>query len=132
MFAEGGVKGQNCPRGSFGRKLDLKGCNFKPMRGLPESAVTSLLRQLSEGEISIAEMGRECKKVKRLRELQKALMEQTGVKTWDEATEKFPNFANAEALDQFVDGNTKKMITSDRYMSHSSTIILVYTTYQAL
>ena len=29
MFAEGNIKGQNCPRGSVGKKLDLKGCNFK-------------------------------------------------------------------------------------------------------
>ena len=46
MFAEGSIKGQNCPRGSMGKKLDLKGCNFKPMRGLDMSTIASLLEQL--------------------------------------------------------------------------------------
>ena len=42
------------------------------------------------------------------------LVQETAVKTWDEAEKKFPNFANAEALDQFVEGNVKKMISSSR------------------
>ena len=28
MFAEGNIKGQNCPRGSVGKKLDLKGTYY--------------------------------------------------------------------------------------------------------
>lgn len=78
------------------------------------ATITSLLKRLSEEEISVAEMAKECKKVKTLRDLQKAFVEETGVKTWDEAEEKFPNFANAEALDQFVESNVKKMISSNR------------------
>ena len=91
MFAEGNVKGQNCPRGSVGKKLDLKGCNFKPMRGLDMSTIASLMERMTE-ELSKAEMTKECKKRKTLRELQKALVDETGVKTWEEA-EKFPEFA---------------------------------------
>jgi hypothetical protein len=113
-FAEGNIKGQNCPRGSVGKKLDLKGCNFKPMRGLEMSTITSLMKQMMEKELSIAEMTRKCRKMKTLRELQKAFVEETGVKTWEEAEEKFPEFANAEALDQFIEGNTAKNIGSNR------------------
>lgn len=114
MYAEGGIKSQSCPRGSMGKKLDLKGSNFKPMRGLDISTVTSLLEQLTKEELSIPEMAKECKKVKSLRELQKAFIDETGVKTWKEAEEKFPLFASAEALDQFIEGNTKKAIDSNR------------------
>lgn len=114
MYAEGGIKSQSCPRGSMGKKLDLKGSNFKPMRGLDISTVTSLLEQLTREELSIPEMAKECKKVKSLRELQKAFIDETGVKTWKEAEEKFPSFASAEALGQFIEGNTKKAIDSNR------------------
>ena len=114
MFAEGSIKGQNCPRGSMGKKLDLKGCNFKPMRGLDMSTITSLLEQLTKEELSIPEMAKECRKMKTLRDLQKAFVQETGVKIWEEAEEKFPDFANAEALDQFIEGNSKKTISSNR------------------
>ena len=116
MFTEGNVKGQNCPRGSVGKKLDLKGCNFKPMRGLDMSTIASLMERMTEKELSIAEMTKECKKRKILRELQKAFVDETGVKTWEEAEEKFPEFASAEGLDQFIEGNPTKTINSNRYM----------------
>ena len=111
MFAEGSIKGQNCP---MGKKLDLKGCNFKPMRGLDMSTIASLLEQLTKEELSIPEMAKECRKMKTLRDLQKAFVQETGVKTWEEAEEKFSDFANAEALDQFIEGNSKKTISSNR------------------
>ena len=98
----------------MGQKLDLKGCNFKPLRGLDLATVTDLLEQLAKGEMSVADMAKVCKKVKSLRELQKAFVDETGVNTWEEAVQKFPEFANAEALDQFIEGNTKKIIGSDR------------------
>jgi hypothetical protein len=44
----------------------------------------------------------------------KAFIDDTGVKTWEEAEEKFPSFASAEASDQFVMGNNNKMINSNR------------------
>ena len=71
MFAEGSIKGQNCPRGSMRKKLDLKGCNFKPMRGLDMSTITSLLEQLTKEELNIPEMAKECRKMKTLRDLQR-------------------------------------------------------------
>ena len=60
-------------------------------------------------------MTKECKKRKTLRELQKAFVDETGVKTWVEA-EKFLEFASAEGLDQFIEGNLTKTINSSRYM----------------
>jgi hypothetical protein len=92
------------------KKLDLKGCNFKPMRGIETSTI-----MLMTEELRIAEMTTECRKVKALKELQKAFVEETGVKSWEEAEEKLPEFANAEALDQFIEGNTAKNISSNPF-----------------
>ena len=39
------------------------------------------------------------------------------VQTWEEAEDKFPAFAYVEALDQFIEGNPKKMINSNRYIT---------------
>ena len=116
MFAEGSIKGQNCPRGSIGKKLDLKGCNFKPLRGLDVPTINSLLERLTREELSIAEMTRECRKIKILRDLQKAFIEETGVQTWEEAEDKFPEFAAAESLDQFIEESSKRTISSNRYL----------------
>ena len=69
-----------------------------------------MLKQLTKEELSIPEMAKECKKVKFLRDLQKAFIDETGVKTWRKAEEKFPSFASAEAFDQFIEGNTKKVL----------------------
>jgi hypothetical protein len=44
----------------------------------------------------------------------KAFIDDTGVKTWEEAEEKFPSFSSAEASDQFTVGNTNKTINSNR------------------
>ena len=78
------------------------------------STITSLLKLVTDEELSIPEMAKECRKVKTLRDLQRAFVEETGVQTWEEAEDKFPAFANVEALDQFIEGNPKKMINSNR------------------
>jgi hypothetical protein len=81
MYTEGGIKSQSCPHRVHGKKLVLKGSNFKPIQGLDISTVTSLLEQLIKEKLSIAEMAKECKKVKSLRDLQKAFIDEIGVKT---------------------------------------------------
>ena len=115
LFSTGDMKGQKCPRGSLGKKLDLKGFTFKPMRGLDTDTITNLLHQLAAKEMTLSDMATECKKVKLLREVQKAFLAETGVKSWEEACEKFPLYANAEALDQFILGKGKHT-ASNRYV----------------
>ena len=84
----------------MGKKFDLKGCNFKPMRGLDMLTVKDILQRITEEKLTLTEMARECKKRKTLRDLQKAFIAETGMKMWEEAEERFPYYANAEALDQ--------------------------------
>ena len=52
--------------------------------------------------------------MKTLRDLQKAFVEEMRVKAWKEVVEKFPEFASAEALDQFMEENPIKTISSNR------------------
>ena len=53
--------------------------------------------------------------MKILRDQQKTFVEETGVKTWKEGVEKFPEFASVEALDQFIEENPMKTISNKRY-----------------
>ena len=101
MYSKGEVKGQVAKRGSLGKKLDLKGSNFK-LRGLDMEVVTELLTEVAKDKISITEMGAECLKIKRLRDIQRAFVKETGVKSWEEAESKFPEFTTAEAFDEFL------------------------------
>ena len=107
IFGKGSIKGQNCPRGSIVKNGS---------KGLQLQATRHVHHRLTAEETNrgIAEMAKECKKMKTLRYLQKAFVEETGVKTWDKAEETFPSFANAEALDQFIEGNSKKTISGSR------------------
>lgn len=107
----GELKDQTAKRGSLGQKLDLKGNNFKPLRGLEIEVVNNLLSSVESKETSIGEMAKQAKKIKNLKEIQKKFMELTGVATWAEAEEKFPTFTTAEALDEFVGCVTTKLCT---------------------
>ena len=51
-------------------------------------------------------------KRKTLMELQKALINETGVKMWEETEEKLQEFASPASLDQFIKGNPTKTISS--------------------
>ena len=87
---------------SKGEVKGLKGSNFKHMRGLDVDLVTNLLTEVTEGKTSITEMGAECLKIKRLRDIQGAFIKETGVASWEEADSKFPEFTTAEAFDEFL------------------------------
>ena len=101
-YSIGELKGQSAKRGSLGKKLDLKGSNFKSLRGLETAVIQHLLTRVKSKEISISEMMKEAKKIKELKEVQKSFMESTGVSTWQEAQELYPTFTTAGALDEFV------------------------------
>lgn len=66
LYSMGEIKGQTAKRGSLGKKLDLKGSNFKHARGLNVTVVHELLCEVAANEKSVAEMTAECIKVKRL------------------------------------------------------------------
>ena len=102
LYSTGEIKGQTVKRGTLGRKLDLKGSNFKHARGLDTALFHQLLSEVASTEKSVAEMTAECVKVKRLRDVQQSFMLQTGSSSWEEATSKYPSHTTPEALDEFL------------------------------
>ena len=70
-YSMGELKDQTAKRGSLGQKIDLKGNNFKPLRGLEIEVVNKLLSSVESKEISIGEMAKQVKKIKNLKEVQK-------------------------------------------------------------
>ena len=56
-YSKGILKGQNLPHSkkSPSKMLELKGSNFKCLRGIDPSVAESLLIEVSEGEMSLSE-----------------------------------------------------------------------------
>ena len=82
--------------------MDLKGNNFKPLRGLEMEVVEEVLREVAENKMSLKEMAQHCTKVKNLKKVQKSLVEATGLESWADAVNKLPDFTTTEALDEFT------------------------------
>ena len=74
-----------------------------------------LLKDVADKEMSMQEMMVECRDVKVMKEIQAAFMRETGVPTWEEATENFPAFVTADALDEFRCCNFKSGSTPARF-----------------
>ena len=101
-YSLGELKDQHIKKGSLGSKIDLKGNNFKPMRGLEVDVLKDMLLRVQNKEISIGEMSKEAKMIKQLKEVQKSFVQKTGALTWEQAQADYPEFTTAEALDEFV------------------------------
>ena len=132
MYSKGEVKGQVAKRGSLGKKLDLKGSNFKHMRGLDVEVVMELLTEVAEDEIGITEMGAECLKIKRLRDIQGAFVKETGVESWEEAQSKFPDFTTSEAFDEFLHPSISNKSLTPRFVSDITQRAVSSTVHEAI
>ena len=102
LYSIGEIKGQTTKQGTLGKKLDLKGSNFKQARGVDVIILHELLCEVASKEKTISELTAECVKVKRLRDLQHAFVVQTGSQSWEEAKQKCPSHTTPEALDEFL------------------------------
>ena len=85
------------------------------MRGLDAEVAHGLLKDVADKEISMQEMMAECRGVKVLKEIQTKYIRETGVSSWEEATEKFPEFVTADSLDEFGGCNFKSGSTPARF-----------------
>jgi hypothetical protein len=104
MFMEAELKSQSVPRskkGTTGKLLDLKGSQFKCLRGIEVPEVHRLLIELKNSKISLKEMSYECATMKQVQKVQVAFIRGTNCKNWDDACERFPLFATAEQLEPF-------------------------------
>lgn len=116
------LKSQSVPRskkGTIGKHLDLKGSQFKCLRGLEVPEVHRLLIELNS-KISLKEMGNECATIKQMQKVQVAFIRGTNCKNWDEPCERFPLFTTAEQLEPF-----KKLNFSGKTLPRSSVNVLL-------
>ena len=80
---------------------ELKGSTFKPLRGLEPEVVHDLLTDLSERKCSLKEIMIKCHDIKALQKVQGGFVRGTNCTSWEEAVEKYPQFATAEKLEAF-------------------------------
>ena len=66
------------------------------------ATVQDVLSRVENKDLSIPQMMKESRKIKDLKEVQKAFMDAMGAGSWEEAQEKYPTFTTADALDEFV------------------------------
>ena len=92
--------------------MDLKGNNFKPLRGLEMDVVLEVLQKVAEKKMTLHEMASHCSKVKDLRVVQKKFVQATGLESWEDVSERLPLFATPEALDEFT--TVKNFASTDR------------------
>jgi hypothetical protein len=113
MYEEGSVKSQVVLKSKQGIghvQLDCKGINFRPLRNLDDDTVFNLLTKVSDGKLSLAEMGKECARIKKRRTIQQAFLSQLALSNWEEAKAKYPQYADTAAVDQFLALNFNKGI----------------------
>lgn len=104
MFMDAELKSQSVPRskkGTTAKQLDLKGSQFKCLRGLEVLEVHRLLVELKNSKLSLKEMSCECATMKQVQKVQAAFIRGTNCKNWTDACDKFPLFTTAEQLEPF-------------------------------
>lgn len=103
-FLNAELKSQVVPRSKKGtttKQLDLKGSQFKCLRGIDASEICRLLQEVNDNDISLKEMSSECVAIKHLQKIQAAFVLGTNCTNWDEACEKYPKYATAEQLEPY-------------------------------
>ena len=104
LYSKGKLKGQKVPRSKKNVQsspLDLKGSNFRCLRGVPENSVHELLTEVKEGKLTLQELSSECHSIKQLAKIQVGFMKATNSNSWEEAQEQFPEFTTSEKLEPF-------------------------------
>ena len=105
------LKGQKLSRSQKGTNsstLDCKPSNFKCLRGLEDATRLSLLKQVSEGELSFRELASFCQYAKKMSEVQKRFLMYHSLTSWEDAKKTFPHHATQQALEPFVAMNFSK------------------------
>ena len=112
LYKNGKIKSQVISRSkqSIGNgQQDCKGGSIFVHCNLDEDTVVNLLMKVVNGEWSLPEMGKECAMTKK-RNIQQAFLSQLTLLNWEEAVEKYPQYTNTKAIDQFLPLNYQKGI----------------------
>ena len=82
-------------------KPECRGSNFRELRNLEESTVFSMLQRVANDDMMLNELNHECKRVKSMLKLKEAFKNEVGEHTWEEAAQKYPDFATESRLVRF-------------------------------
>ena len=82
-------------------KPDCRESNFRELSNLDKQTVSSLLQQVLAGEMQLNELNQECKRMKSLAKLKEAFKTEVGEHSWEEAVDKYPDYATEENLTRF-------------------------------
>lgn len=117
-YSKGLLKGQKPSRSkkSQEKALELKGSNFKCLRGIETSTAHSLLTELSEGQMSFLELQAECQTIKQLSKMQAAFVKATNSRTWEEACEKYPKFTSTDKFEPYKKLNFSNPTIPEEFM----------------
>ena len=83
-------------------KPDCPGANFRELRNLDETVVSTLLEQVEDEEFSLSHLNKTCKRLKKIAKLKQQFAKEVGVTSWEEAEQQYPLFATEAALERFV------------------------------
>ncbi|MCG8624171.1 MAG: hypothetical protein MJE68_19530 [Proteobacteria bacterium] len=103
QYAHGSLKGQKVSKAkqASAKQPDLKGSNFKCVRGMDPNTVHTLLTEISEGKLSLTEFASECTSVKQMGKVQAGFVKATNCENWEDAKSKFPLFTTSQQLEPF-------------------------------
>lgn len=122
LFESCELKDQKLSRNKRGimvnSKLDCKGVNFKPLRGIPAATRKNLLTQLRDKEISFPELSSSCKRTKKMEEVKKHFLKYLHLDSWEVAIEKYPAYTKKERMEAFIDLDFKKDITPSAFVAY--------------
>ena len=77
--------------------------------------VHELLSDVASKNLNLQQMNADSSKIKKIRDIQTAFVRETGLSTWTEAKEKFPEQTTTEALDEFTSCKFTSKSTPQRY-----------------
>lgn len=89
--------------------------------------VHELLSDVASKKLNLHQINAESNKIKKIRDIQAAFVRETGVSTWTEAAEKFPEHTTPEALDEFTSCKFTSKCTPQRYSARISQLFVVIT-----
>ncbi len=109
-FEQSGLKNQVTKAMSRVHKLEFKQNYLAPIRTLETSVQCELLEKVATRKMSLNEMKDESSKKKQVTALNSQFVKLTNVSCWDEAVEKFPQFANEQRLSKFLGIDVRKTV----------------------
>lgn len=111
LFESCEIKDQKLSRSQRGSlinsKLDCKGVNFKPCRGLGSKMRKELLEKIRDGELSFFELNASCKYIKKMTNVKTNFMRYMNISSWELAKETYPDHTTKEKLEPFMEMSFK-------------------------